>query len=302
MTTRRLAPILLSLLTLSAAAHSGQVSTVGDIDAGTGGLSIDSAGTLYHSDFGAVLGDPATAGTRVWKIDAEGEASVLAEGLNGASGSAFGPDGALHQANIRGNSISRISPDGNVSEFTAEGLGSPVGVVFGADGELFVANCGSSSIQKILPDGTSTRFAESPLLVCPNGLTRDDAGNLYTSNFFDGNVVRVSEEGEVSVLATLPGNNNGHLVFAQNRLVVVARSAHQIYEVSLSGEVTLLAGSGEKGNADGALLEASFCYPNDIVLGNEPGVFYLNEVADPTSVGRKLAPTRIRRVELGSAP
>ena len=61
--------------------------------------------------------------------------------------------------------------------------------------------------------------------------------------------------------------------------------------------MSLYAGSGEKGGADGPLLEASFCYPNDIAVSHDGNRFYVNEVADHTSEGRKLAPTRIRVIE-----
>ena len=99
------------------------------------------------------------------------------------------------------------------------------------------------------------------------------------------------------MLATLPGANNGHLAFADDALYVVARKVHQIYEVSLDGEVTLYAGDGEKGGTDGPLLEASFCYPNDIAVSPDGSRLYVNEVADHASEGKKLGPTRIRVLE-----
>ena len=80
-------------------------------------------------------------------------------------------------------------------------------------------------------------------------------------------------------------------------LGVVLSTAHQVYRVTLDGEVTLVAGSGEKGGADGESLEASLCFPNDIGVGPD-GTVYINDVADETSTGMKLGPTRIRRLYL----
>ena len=280
------------------AQKQGQVSTLAEVDAGSGGLELDAAGDLYSSDFGAVLGDPSTAGTKVWRISSSGATSVFAEGFSGASGNAFDSEGFLFQANIRGNTIDKISPDGEVTKFAEEGLANPVGLVFDDKGNLFVANCGGASIQRIEPSGKSTRFVGSQLLACPNGITIDEAGNLYTSNFYNGNVVKVTPEGKASVLATVPGNNNGHLAYSKGRLLVVGRGAHQIFSVSLSGDVEVIAGSGEKGGADGPAHDASFCFPNDIAVSPDGRTIYINEVADESSLGRKLAPTRIRKIVL----
>jgi sugar lactone lactonase YvrE len=278
------------------AESTAQVSTLAQVDAGTGGIEVDAAGNVYHSDFGAVLGDPRTAGTRVWKIDPQGEVEVMAEGFEGASGSAMDSKGNFFQANIRGGYVSRISPDGKVSKFATEGLQSPVGIVIDGEDTLFVANCGSASIQKITSDGVSSRFVESELLKCPNGITMDAQHNLYTANFYNGDVIKITPSAEVTRLATIPGNNNGHLVHAGGALYVVGRGAHKIFKVSLTGEQIVFAGSGEKGGKDGDAEEASFCYPNDIALSPDGKTLYVNDVADETSQGRKLGPTRIRRI------
>ena len=96
----------------------------------------------------------------------------------------------------------------------------------------------------------------------------------------------------------LTGGNNGHLSYSKGALYVVDRGAHQIYKVSLTGKPTLLAGSGEKGGADGPALEASFCYPNDLIASPDGKVLYVNDVADHSSQGRKLGPTRVRTITL----
>ena len=133
-----------------------------------------------------------------------------------------------------------------------------------------------------------------PLLKCPNGITLDAEHNLYAANFYSGEVVKITPEGEASVLVTLPGGNNGHIVHVDGTLYVVDRGAHQIYAVSLAGQLELFAGSGEKGGKDGPRLAASFCYPNDIAVSPDGKRLYVNEVADESSQGRKLAPTRVR--------
>ena len=80
---------------------------------------------------------------------------------------------------------------------------------------------------------------ESPLLACPNGITIDEAGVFYVANFANGNVIRVSPSGEAELLATIPGGNNGHLVYHDGRLYVVARREAAIGMLPVDGEVRL---------------------------------------------------------------
>jgi len=272
---------------------------VAELPGGAGGIEVDSAGNVYVADFGAQLGGGGGApGTRVYKVSPAGEVAVFVDGLRGASGNAFGPDGAFYQSNIGGNYLSRVTPEGVAEIFLRQDLRSPVGIAVDAEGMLFVANCGSASIVEVTPEGESAVMVTDPLLACPNGITLDDEHNLYVSNFNNGDVIKVSWSGEVERLATLPGKNNGHLIFHAGFLYVVARGAHQIFRVSLAGEVELFAGSGKRGKSDGPALEASFSFPNDIAVAPDGKTFYVNENASTTEPHTTLAPMRVRRIRV----
>lgn len=269
------------------------------LNGGSGGISVGTDGRIYVADFGERLGGGGAPGTKIFVVTPEGEASVFAEGLRGASGNEMGPDGVLYQSNIAGGFISKVQPDGSIEQWVSEGIQSPVGLVLDENGDLIVANCGSGSLQRVSPDGTSVRLVQSPLLQCPNGITVDDEGIFYVANFSNGDVIRVTPAGEATQLATIPGDNNGHLIFHDGMLYVVGRSAHQIFTVSLSGDVTLLAGSGEQGLDDGPADEATFSYPNDIGVSPDGRYLYVNDVADLSSTGQLLAPMVVRRIDLG---
>ena len=58
------------------------------------------------------------------------------------------------------------------------------------------------------------------------------------------------------------------------------------------GLITLVIG-------DGSGSEATFCFPNDIAVGHDGKSFYVNDVADHSSQGRKLGPSRIRKLTIG---
>jgi len=289
---------VLSLLAASGLNAAVTVTTIAEVDAGSGGIEVASDGTVYSSDFGPMLGNSAVTGTKIWKISPNGETEIFAEGFSGASGSAIDAKGNFFQANIRGNYISKIAPDGTITKYASEGLYNPVGLVVTKEGTLWVANCGAGSIQKIGADGSSTLFVKSDLLKCPNGLTQDAKGNLYAANFYNGDVVKITPQGEASVLASLPGKNNGHLVYANDALYVVDRGGHQIFKLTMDGALELFAGSGKKGGADGSAEASSFCYPNDIDVSDDGKSLYINDVADESSTGMKLGPTRIRRISL----
>ena len=283
------------------------VSTLVTIDAGTGGLTVAPDGTIYHSDFGSMLGGRGTGGHRVFRVTTDGEYEVLSKSIRGASGSEWGHDGALYQSSIGSNQVFRIAMDGTTSLFAGEGLLSPVGIVatptgLDAEGGFLVANCGGGSIQRLSKDGASETWVKSDLLKCPNGLVTDGTDYVYAANFIDGSVVQVDFDGNASVLASIPGGANGHLFFHDQKLWVIARAAHQIYTVDLAegrrGEVALFAGSGEKGGTDGPALEASFCFPNDLGFSPDGKILYVNEVADHSSNGQLLAPTRIRAIRM----
>ncbi len=269
------------------------------LDGGSGGISVGADGRIYVADFGQNLGGGGKPGTKIFVVTPDGEASVFAEGFRGASGNEMGPDGVFYQSNIAGGYISKVQPDGSHEQWVSEGIQSPVGLVLDAAGDLIVANCGSGSLQRVKPDGTSARFVETPLLQCPNGITMDEEGTFYVANFSNGNVIRITAAGEASQLATIPGNNNGHLIYHDGVLYVVGRSAHQIFKVSLSGEVELLAGTGEQGLDDGAANEATFSYPNDIGVSPDGRYLYVNDVADLSSTGGLLSPMVVRRIDLG---
>lgn len=269
-----------------------KVTTLGDpIQAGSGGMEVDKEGNIYMSNFGLTLNQG--GGGEIYKMTPLGEVSVFAKGFNGASGSDIGPDGLFYQSNVTGRTISVVQKDGTVKSFATEGFFSPVGLVKTKDA-LFVANCGSGSIQKVDDNGNSTIFAKSDLLKCPNGLEMDEEGNLYSANFSSSDIVKIDKSGDVSVLASIPGGNNGHLAYRNGLFYVVGRGSHQIYTVSLSGEVELIAGSGKMGNKDGIPMESTFRFPNDLAFSPDGKKLYVNDVSVETNDGLTLGPVVIR--------
>ncbi len=272
---------------------------VANLYGGTGGLSVDKQGNIYSSDFGPILGEMNfKAYSKIFRIAPDGKVSVFADSILGASGSTFDAKGFLYQSNIDGNFISKISPEGIKEAIFSHGLSSPVGVIVDENGEIVVCNCGDNTLSKISSSGEATLFAKSKLFNCPNGITRDENGNYYVSNFYNGAVIKIAVDGLTSELATIPGNNNGHIVYHKGYLFVVARTANQIYKVALDGKIELFAGSGKRGRTNGSRMNSSFNFPNDLDFSPDGKFLYVNEEADTLGDPKILLPTVIRRITI----
>ncbi|MEL6526865.1 MAG: SMP-30/gluconolactonase/LRE family protein, partial [Chloroflexota bacterium] len=261
--------------------NEGVVYTVvTGLPAATGGLDIDADGNLYFADFGE---QNVTIGNTVYRITPQGDYEVFIESdaLANSSGNTFDADGNYYQSGYGSGAVLRVSPEG-VVDVVAEDLSGPVGVVANNDGTLYVNTCNDSSIVRITPDGEVALFARSRFLSCPNGLTQDENGTLYVANFRGSSIAQVMPDGEVTRLAQLPGSNGAHVLYHDGILYVVSRGTHQIFTVTLDGEVELLAGTGERGNQDGALLEATFTLPNALTISPDGRIIYINEVVAET--------------------
>ncbi len=265
------------------------------LNEGSGGMDINSDGNIYMADFGKATNN--ANGTNIIKITVDGQVTNFASGFSGASGNDFDYMGNLYQSNIGGNTISKITPSGQVSTF-ATGLVNPVGIAFDGDSSFYVCNCGNNTIVKLDMDGNVSAFSSSSLFNCPNGNDIDQNGNLYVANFSNSTIVKIISDGTASSFATMPGNNNGHLLFKNNALYVVSRGLHQIHKVSMLGNVSLVAGNGQRGIIDGLVAEASFSLPNDIAISSDGKYIYVNDVngADPNQA--VISPTIIRFIEL----
>ena len=134
-----------------------------------------------------------------------------------------------------------------------------------------------------------TLFAKSDLMKCPNGLTVDSDGNLYTCNFSDGLIIKMDQSGNVSKFAHLPELKggpslvgNGHLTYKDGALYVVTIGRGELFRITMDGKTTLLAGQAYNFKTTfGALKQASFNRPNGIAMSATGDTIFIN-VSTPT--------------------
>jgi sugar lactone lactonase YvrE len=226
------------------------------------------------------------------------------------------------------NLIRKISGNGSVSTIAGNGdyalkngaartasFGHPIGVAAGLRGEIYVADTANHVIRKI-DAGVVTTFAGSGEFAVqdgdathasfefPTGIAIDHHGNLLVSDSRSDAVRMISPSGTVTTIAGSgePGfidglgklakfsSPAGIVIAPEGSIYVADEENNAIRKVSPIGEVTIFAGNGKKGNADGMGSEATFNYPIDLALDSAGNVFVLDQ---RNRLIRKISPAGI---------
>ncbi len=167
---------------------------------------------------------------------------------------------------------------------------------------LFSSITGVSAFSDIRPTVTVSTFAgtgssgandghvNSATFSYPSGVAFDSSGNLYVTDY-GGHRIRKIQGGFVSTIAGsgsagyANGIGNAALFNApfgiaynpvDNSLVVTELSGQRIRRVTLDGRVSLIAGTGTPGDANGSGNVAQFRQPSGVAVGND-GTIYVSE-------------------------
>lgn len=186
-------------------------------------LAIDAQGNAQAVAAGAPLKKPVTVipapGGGLLLSDTEAQAIFHVEPATGAvsvfadmqttNGLLTGPDGLaldaqgnLYAANLVGDTIVRIDPQGNATLFSDSPLVSqPGGVAIDNAGNMFVAMYGASTIVRFrLDTGEAEVFAEDLVKIkSPSDLKLSRSGGLVASTR-NSNIVRIHADGSVDVV------------------------------------------------------------------------------------------------------
>ncbi len=134
------------------------------------------------------------------------DVDVQAEGLGFPEGPVAMPDGSVIVAEITRGRLSRVDPDGTVSEVAAVG-GGPNGAAVGPDGALYVCNNGGMvresrgvpAIQRVEPDTGSVDVlyteCDGRPFQSPNDLVFDDAGGFWFTDLTGGTIHYAQPDG-----------------------------------------------------------------------------------------------------------
>ena len=229
-----------------------------------GGVAVDGAGNLYVAD---------TENHRIRRIDSSGIITTIAgTGEQGSSG------------------------DGEPA-FAAQ-LNLPAGVAVDGAGNLYIADRGNHRIRRIDPSGTITSIAGTgergfsgdggPAVAAqlnfPAGVAADGSGNLYIADEWSNRIRRVDLSGTITTIAGtgrrgFSGDGgaavaarlnypNGVAVDGAGNLYIADSDNHRIRRIDVSGTITTIAGTGERGfNGDGATASsAQLSYPTGMAF------------------------------------
>jgi sugar lactone lactonase YvrE len=224
-----------------------------------GCLVLDPAGNLLVADTGnhtirriapdgtvtTLAGAPGLPGA----IDAKG---TLAR-FNAPSGLAMDASGGVYIADSQNHTIRFMAVDGTVSTYagsagqpgstdasgTSAQFDQPNGLALAPNGTLYVADYGNSTIR----------------IISPNALVSTLAGTAGSPGYLDGTGGAVQFNLPVDI--ALDGSG---------LLWVADTHNHAIRTVAADGTVTVVAGSGSSGNADGTGIAALFNLPCGILL------------------------------------
>lgn len=231
------------------------------------GLSIDINGNIYASRY---------IGSTVTKITPDGQTSIFASGISTPNGTDFGPDGYLYvPSNISNGRIVKISPAGVVEPFITS-IPYPTTVLFRSDGKMYISSYQGGKIFLSDSAGNYSLLYSGNGMTDPVGLTLDNNGNLYVANFTNGKIFSITPAGVFTQITQIPGIV-GFIEFANGYIYATGFNTNKIYKVSLSGQTSVLAGTGASGQNNGNALSATFNAPNGIVATKGGDSLYISD-------------------------
>jgi sugar lactone lactonase YvrE len=224
---------------------------------------------------------------------------------------AFGPSPITTYA---GTGTAGYTGDGGPA--SAAEINAPRGVAMDSTGNLYFSDSNNSVIRKITPRGTITTVAgngtagyngdnipaTSAELSLPHGLVVDGTGNLYIADTDNNRIRMVTPGGTITTVAgngyTVPNGINGGYngdnipatsaelnlplgvaVDGAGNLYIADQSNHRIREVTTSGIITTVAGTGVPGyNGDNiAATSAELNYATGVAVDGTGDLYIADE-------------------------
>lgn len=215
---------------------------------------------------------------------------------------AVAPDGNVYLADFDSHAVRAITPDGTTTTLIyQDGFQRPFGISLGPPGFLYVETDDTSAGQHSDETGTLWRVdiaaaTATPLIEHigrPRGVLHLPDGRLALADN-EHHVVRIYDPA-LGVLALLAGSYDQPgmvdasgadarfdapydlALLSDGALAVADHFNHRIRRVTLAGEVTTLAGTGEPGHVDGPAATAQFARPQGVTAAVD-GTLYITDI------------------------
>jgi len=211
-------------------------------------------------------------------------------------------DGSLLVADMFNYKIRKVSPTGVVSTFAGGKKGRidgplaqaqfefPAGVAIAPNGTIYVLELGY--VRKI-KDGIVSTIPLNQSFGSGSVIAVSPSGKIYISHFDKSQILRISEDGEIVVVAgSDPGfkdgignsakfkNPRGLAIDLDETIYVADSQNRRIRKISPSGVVTTLAGDGDFNNRDGQGTDASFIRPETLTIAKDGNLYLCGSNGD----------------------
>lgn len=212
-------------------------------------------------------------GHALLKIDVDsGFVTTWADGVPMPLGSARAADGTLYVAGYGAiASLWAVDPGGLVRE-VAGGLSYPTAAAIDDAGAILVTEWSANRISRVV-DGRAAPFAQLP---GPLGIERGVGGQLVVTSA-DGWLYHLGADGSTTRWVELPAIA-ADIAAVAGVTYATSLDAHQVFAIDAEGHVSVLVGTGQPGNVDGALSVASLTAPNGIAASPDGRHLYLQQL------------------------
>ncbi|MCS7077554.1 MAG: OmpA family protein [Bacteroidia bacterium] len=242
-------------------------------------------------------------GHAVYKISSNGKISLFAGGGRPGYRDGVGKNALFNRpasididandniiiAEMEGNRIRRISPDGTVTTIAGSGQAGyangkgkeasfdyPLGICMDVDDNAIIVDSKNKAIRKITPDGVVTTVLNSKF----KGFT-DKTNGISSLSFETGRSNNIRYYGNWTDIYNTPSNDSwgGDVVLdkSHNNMYIADGGNNCILRVNfIEKTVTVFAGNGRPGNKDGPLSVATFNNPVEIVVDSKGNFFVVD--------------------------
>lgn len=238
------------------------------------------------------------------RVTPQGQVSDFeAAGLDSPMGMDYDSQGNLFVVNYSSNTVHKIMPNGDMTEF-ASGLDGPMGLIVNSNNEVFVTLYGDNlsgeggTVLKFQPNGSMEVLATGNGMKDLIGITLDADENIIVANSTGGAVFKIAN-GIVLVHAQLPESVIHQIAYANDYIYLPSSTPSVLYKVNKRGEVETFAGTSTNAIINGNINEADFAAPNSIAVTDDGSHLYVLDKGGEVRIITGIAPLEISKQAVG---